>query len=141
MVLLSIAAYATFALIRSPEGSECRQCAEVLFLPTFILPYSFFTVEIQLRLAQSDGNGLSGLVWVFWLPIDFPISLLIYLDGPLYSAVLDRTETFSPLLAQALYGPYLLTGFLGTIWWFFVPSVFRWITTRFSNWLDAPAGQ
>jgi len=58
-------------------------------------------------LSGRDGQG--PLLWVYWLAIDFPVSLLVIL---LFAV--DVTSH---------YMLYFVHGVLGTIWWFFVPTL------------------
>ena len=58
-------------------------------------------------LSGRDGQG--PLLWVYWLVIDFPVSLLVIL---LFAV--DITSH---------YVMYIVHGILGVIWWFFLPTV------------------
>jgi len=58
-------------------------------------------------LSGRDGQG--PLLWVYWLVIDFPVSLLVIL---LFAV--DITSH---------YVMYIVHGVLGTIWWLFLPTV------------------
>jgi hypothetical protein len=57
-------------------------------------------------LSSRDGQG--PLLWVYWLVIDFPVSLLVIL---LFAV--DITSH---------YMLYFVHGILGTIWWFYLPT-------------------
>ena len=58
-------------------------------------------------LSGQDGQG--PLLWVYWLVIDFPVSLLVIL---LFAV--DVTSH---------YVMYVVHWVLGTIWWFYLPTV------------------
>ena len=58
-------------------------------------------------LSARDGQG--PLLWVYWLVIDFPVSLLVIL---LFAV--DVTSH---------YVMYIVHGVLGTLWWFYLPTV------------------
>ena len=58
-------------------------------------------------LSGRDGQG--PLLWAYWLIIDFPVSLLVVL-----SFAVDITSR---------YVMYFVHGILGTIWWFYLPTI------------------
>lgn len=55
------------------------------------------------------------LLWIFWLPLDFPVSLLTLWGLDHLNNNLDTN-----LIAFIL--PYFIHGLLGAIWWFFITS-------------------
>lgn len=58
-------------------------------------------------LSGRDGQG--PFLWVYWLVLDFPVSILVVL---LFA--LDITSH---------YVMYIVHGVLGTVWWFYLPTV------------------
>jgi hypothetical protein len=62
-------------------------------------------------------GGESRLVWVLWLPIDFPISLLVGLGFDLIPEFPSIYKTIR------IWWPHIVHGIFGTIWWFMVPFV------------------
>lgn len=67
----------------------------------FVAYIDFFGRDAQLR-----------LLWTLWLPIDFPISLL----------VIQGFEVIPSSTVRA-YLPYLVHGVLGTLWWLVLPTI------------------
>lgn len=65
--------------------------------------YVFYVASV----AQRDGQAQ--LLWILWLIIDFPVSLLIF-------AAKGIGFTSVKVI-------YFIHGFLGTIWWYFLPSI------------------
>lgn len=63
----------------------------------------------------SDGQAV--LLWAVWLPVDFPISLLVQAGFEL----IPSDEAIGSALRRFL--PYFVHGVLGTIWWFYVPRL------------------
>src|SRR5437773_2151742 len=63
----------------------------------------------------------ASLLWTPWAIIDFPVSLFYWLGGNTYSTWLGTFEN-SPV-AQVLYLPHLIHGPVGTLWWYFLPSL------------------
>lgn len=62
-------------------------------------------------------DGQARLLWTLWIPIDFPVSLLV-------TAGLEGISNESPMGGvMQTWLPYVVHGGLGTIWWFFIPSV------------------
>lgn len=81
----------------------------------------FFAFVVYLHLST---DGQSRLLWALWLPIDFPVSQIV-------------TWGFDSVSAEQAMGgvirtwlPYFVHGVLGTVWWFFVPTI---ITNLFSK--------
>ena len=58
----------------------------------------------------------TALLWGIFAIVDFPLSLLYFAAGALYSHG-----------SHLLYFPYFIHGLLGTVWWFFLP---RLVTPR-----------
>lgn len=70
----------------------------------------FLFFLLYLNLAVDDGQ--SRLLWALWLPIDFPISLLV----PFILDAVPRDSEFRGIIIS--YLPHIIHGFLGAIWWF-----------------------
>ena len=86
---------------------------------------AFFVFVVYLH--QSN-EGQAILLWTVWMPVDFPISLFVSLGFD----ILPSDSSIGSTLRRAL--PYFVHGFLGTIWWYFLPfvivGVFRKITGK-----------
>lgn len=79
-----------------------------LLLAVIHLILFFWFVSYLTDLSARDGQ--SQLLWIYWLALDFPVSMLVFF----LSFVLDTTSH---------YVMYFVHGILGTIWWFFVPTI------------------
>jgi len=73
-----------------------------LHLLSFV-SYNFYVVSVAAR------SGQAQLLWLVWILIDFPISLIDF--------VAQYLDIFS------LYTIYIVHGLLGTIWWYFIPTI------------------
>ena len=60
-------------------------------------------------------GGEGRLLWALWLPVDFPVSLLVGLG---FDYIPMSSEVFKTLRA---WWPPIIHGIFGTIWWFVVP--------------------
>jgi hypothetical protein len=82
-----------------------------------------------------QGEGWAGVfVWPLWLAVDFPLSLLhAIFFAPGISEQLQFLREGSPFLSYILYSPYLIHGFAGTVWWFFVPALYLRLHRRSSE--------
>jgi hypothetical protein len=72
---------------------------------------------------SASTDGQAPLIWVLWAFVDLPWSLVYVLIAQPYTQWLDVLSYNHPLLAHYLYLPYILHGFIGTIWWFFLPTI------------------
>jgi hypothetical protein len=61
------------------------------------------------------------MLWAVFAVIDFPLSLIYMIVGKSYYHFLQSLGD-SPL-AYILYLPHLVHGFLGTLWWYFLPRL------------------
>ena len=68
-------------------------------------------------------NEQSSLIWVIWFPIDIPWSFLHFVGGESYSIWLDYMASKSMLFKYLFYTPYLVHGFIGTVWWYLLPTI------------------
>lgn len=67
------------------------------------------------------------MLWALWLPIDFPISLLVGWG-------FDNLPTSpSPLGRLRIWWPHLVHGLIGTAWWFGL----GFGVASFTGWLRA----
>lgn len=74
---------------------------------------------------QSSADGQVRLLWVLWLPIDFPISYAVIFG-------LERIPDTGPVGAfLRTYLPHIVHGIFGTLWWFYLPS----LIAMFFSWL------
>ena len=55
------------------------------------------------------------MLWTLWIPIDFPVSLLVTLG---FEHIPMTTDGLRTLLA---WWPLIVHGIFGTVWWFVVP--------------------
>jgi hypothetical protein len=69
-----------------------------------------FVVYVFYVAGVAERDGQAQLLWIVWLLIDFPISLLIFLA--------------KGLGISSITVLYVIHGVLGTIWWYFIPSIF-----------------
>lgn len=68
----------------------------------------------------NSGKEQIQLLWIYWILLDFPASLVLIL-----SFILNET---SP------YVIYFTHGILGTIWWYYLPTVFIVIINKFRSY-------
>ena len=74
--------------------------------------------------------GQAAMVWVYWIIVDLPISLL-YFAAPVYSRFFHNTVSGHILLEQVLYFPHVVHGLLGTAWWYLMPrAIIRMLQRR-----------
>lgn len=86
-----------------------------------------FAMTVVYVYASTDPQA--SLVWVLWSIPDFPISLLYYVM-PAFSASI---HTFVPRDSPAdylLYGPHLIHGVFGTVWWYLIGKGISMIVLR-----------
>ena len=69
---------------------------------------------------NTSNDPQAPLSWAFFSIIDFPVSLL-YFSGKSYRSFLLSIEY--QFLQRILYLPYIIHGFLGAIWWYFLPRL------------------
>jgi hypothetical protein len=102
--------------------------SEKLGLVLAAIHISIFVVFIVYLLSVMSRDGQAQLLWMIWIPIDFPISLLVPVT---LSLVSDKMLATSKWLTIALsYLPYFVHGVLGTVWWYLLPKIFRSIKNR-----------
>ena len=65
----------------------------------------------------------ASLIWMIWAVIDFPWSLLYFAAGPSYSRLLAEVSAKIEIVGYLFYLPYVVHGFVGTVWWYFLPTV------------------
>ena len=87
-------------------------CLAILHCVGFVVAFSYIALSTDPQ---------APLVWLVFAIVDFPISLLYYLAGGLYSTIVKTLPSF---LAQILYPPHVIHGLLGTIWWYYLPRFF-----------------
>jgi len=68
---------------------------------------------------QRSADPQAALLWGIFAIIDFPVSLLYFLGGTLYS----HSPEFYKALRDVVYFPYLVHGMFGTVWWYFLPRI------------------
>jgi hypothetical protein len=72
----------------------------------------FLFIAFAAYLKYGIDDGQLRLLWAIWLPIDFPVSILV---------TKGLSVTQSELLR--FWFPYFVHGLLGTVWWFFIPKI------------------
>lgn len=81
-----------------------------------------FAAFLVWKKAISNEDGQAELLWIIWIPIDFPWSLLV----PLLSQ-LSSDQVISPALGGVsrllFYLPHFIHGVVGTIWWYYIPRM------------------
>ena len=75
---------------------------------------AFVLFALYLYLAT---EGQARLLWTLWLPLDFPVSLVVIKGFDLFSPD-SQIGSF-----VRMWLPYFVHGVLGAIWWFFIPVV------------------
>ncbi len=83
-----------------------------------IIHLCLLVVFIYKLKVMSGYEGQGPLLWIYWLIIDFPISLLV-----IFFFFFDITTS--------QYMLYIVHGIFGTLWWFFVPIIFVGIMDKF----------
>jgi hypothetical protein len=81
----------------------------------------FGTLIYTIVIADSEAS----MVWIFFLFIDFPVSLLYQAGDVIYIA------SGVPILEWLLYPPYIIHGLLGTVWWYYIGRFISAIGGRF----------
>jgi hypothetical protein len=76
-------------------------------LPLAIAVTHLVLVALTAAYISASADGQAPLLWLFWYPIDLPISLVYSLPNTVLDAIGD-----------AMYLPYLVHGVLGTVWWY-----------------------
>ena len=82
------------------------------FAAAHLLAFILFVLYLHLA-----NDGQARLLWAFWLPLDFPVSLLVIKGFDLISPDSQLGSFFRVWL------PYFVHGVIGTVWWFFMPVV------------------
>lgn len=80
------------------------------WLAAFLHIVIFVLFLIYMHVIVSDGQ--SRLLWIFWIPLDFPVSRIVY---DLFFEYLNDLDN-----GLGFYFPYFVHGILGPIWWYFV---------------------
>jgi hypothetical protein len=80
-------------------------------------------VLLTIWYVSGSTDGQASLVWAVWAVVDFPLSLAYLLLGSLFAQWTQTLSSNHPIVAQFLYLPHVLHGVIGTIWWFYVPSI------------------
>lgn len=82
---------------------------------------------IFVTLISLSSEGQMRLLWAIWLPIDFPVSLLVIWGFdfiPIESSVGSFIRTWLP---------YFVHGILGTMWWYFIPIIIGKLFSKVGN--------
>lgn len=82
-----------------------------------ILHIALFATFLSHYEVIADRDGQAMLLWMYWLPVDFPISLVLMMGW----WVLDPNTACGE--AAGYYLLYVVHGVLGPIWWFYLPSL------------------
>lgn len=98
----------------------------------YLAPVHLAAFLATLYVASSSTEQVS-LIWLFWCPIDLPWSLFYWIGGEGYTLWVEGISQKSSLLATFLYAPHLIHGVIGTVWWYFLPSLVRTLRHRFAK--------
>ena len=87
---------------------------------------SHFALFLVSAILAQQGQGWTGVViWPIWFVIDFPWSAIsLVLFQPSIIPWLQEVRSHGVLLDYVLYPPHLVHGFVGTIWWAFLPNIY-----------------
>lgn len=87
-----------------------------------IFIFSCFVLYLEFK-----ADGQLRLLWTLWLPIDFPVSLLVPM---IFDVVPKDVEGFSMFRH---YAPHFVHGILGPVWWYCLSRFVGSILTRFGS--------
>jgi len=82
----------------------------ITFLLIHIVAFILFVFYMH-----SSSDGQARLLWVLWLPIDFPVSLFVTYGFD----VIPSDSEVGAFVRRWL--PYFVHGVFGAIWWYFIP--------------------
>jgi uncharacterized integral membrane protein len=85
----------------------------------FAIFHTVIFIWFLVFMEDQSGEAQHQLYWFFWLLIDFPVSLLIFIA---------KVVGF-----RSIYTLYFIHGVIGTIWWYFLPKVLLAIDPRNSK--------
>ena len=74
-------------------------------------------IKYMFHVSGRDGQG--PLLWVYWLIIDFPVSILVVL--------------LFALNVTTHYVLYFVHGVLGTVWWYYLPIYIHKMFSKFKK--------
>jgi len=80
---------------------------------------AFILFVLYLHFGTDDGQAR--LLWALWLPIDFPVSMIV----PFGFKLISSASPFG--LEIRTWLPYFVHGVLGPIWWYFIPRIIGYI--------------
>ena len=66
-------------------------------------------------------DGQSQLLWIIFLVLDFPVSLVTFFGYDFVPVELN---------AARYYWPYISHLIFGTLWWYFIPRILSWLYLR-----------
>jgi len=79
----------------------------------------FFVMVLYVNTSPSPQAPMS---WIYWAKLDFPISLIYDISCPSYFNLVNQLKP--SFFGYFFYLPHLIHGFLGTVWWYFLPGLF-----------------
>jgi hypothetical protein len=82
------------------------------YMAATIHVFLFICFVFYINFGTKDGQ--SRLLWALWLPIDFPISLIV-LKG--FHLISGESNYMSQI---RIWLPWFVHGILGPIWWFYL---------------------
>jgi hypothetical protein len=92
------------------------------------LGFAGFHAALILIFLAIEGFAFGGearLLWILWIPIDFPISMLVGLG---FDYIPESNEIFRTVRT---WWPLIVHGIFGTVWWFAAPfTVVRVLESR-----------
>jgi hypothetical protein len=112
----------------SPESIRAKRVGAMLS----VIHLGMFLISVWL---SRQGEGWAGVfIWPLSLVVDFPVSALHALFfAPKMDELLRGLRGSNLVLSYALYSPYLIHGVFGTIWWYFLPSIYRRFRARIAS--------
>ena len=90
----------------------------------------FIAFVLTVIYVNNSSSEQSEFIWLLWFPVDFPWSLLHLVGGKQYGRFIRLIYDYSYVLYSMLYTPYLVHGYIGTIWWFFLPKIIKKLNRR-----------
>jgi uncharacterized membrane protein YjdF len=87
-------------------------------LVTAALHAALFAATVIYIYTSSDAQA--ALVWLLWVVPDFPVSLL-HRFAPTYSRWVHTFVARDSFVDYLVYGPHVIHGLLGTLWWYLMP--------------------
>lgn len=88
-------------------------------------------VIIKLGLSEPDSQWQ--LVWIYFLPLDLPFSLLVYFSGSIFADWSFNSYPYPVSEFRSFVLPSIIHGIIGPLWYFFLPVCISSLRTYFSK--------